>query len=198
MPDDPSFRDPTGTPLDIEARPRPGRGAPGGGAPGGALRIPVPGGGGVQPFILASPTVERPPSASDFNTFDTLAARTAANTPALFPAAQVTLPPGQVGVIRSFLLLANSLLVTSDIRWTLLFNNSPVVGWANLTINPRAAGSVEIAWTPEETYIPVPEAATIDWRVRVNDGGTYQVSVAMHGWFYPSSLDVAARAAWAR
>ncbi|MGE0347375.1 MAG: hypothetical protein AB7N73_15015 [Gemmatimonadales bacterium] len=176
-----------GPPIDILARPRPGR--VGGGFAGGGYQ-------GVPTFTVGSPLVERPPTARDFNLFGTLAARDSANTPALFPTATFTLPSGNVGVIRSISILANNLLVTSDVVWTLLFNEAPVFGWNRLTINPRAAGSVEVSWTPEETYIPVPENARIDFSVRVNDGGTYQVSVAVHGWMYATALHVAAEAAY--
>lgn len=140
--------------------------------------------------------MQRPPLARDFNLSDTLASRTAANTPALFPNAQFQIPAGRVGVIRSISILANSLLVTSDIRWALLFNESAEPGWDRLTINPRAAGSVEVSWTPEETFIPVPEGSLIDWRVTVLDAGTYQVSISAHGWHYPVELDLAAASSW--
>lgn len=169
-------------PLDIAARPHTAR------APGFAMWGGGEGGAGAV-ALLAPPTVWKPQGAIDFNRFGTLTARTSANTPALFtPDADFQVPPGNVGVIRSVSILANSLLVTSDIRWTLLFNATGAAGWTGLTINPRAAGSVEVSWTDGETYIVTPEGALIQWSVRVNDAGTYQVSVAYHGWFYPVSL----------
>lgn len=176
-------------PLDIEARPRPGRTARWAGGGGG-------GGYGAPAFVIGAPYVEKPPGARDFNLFSTLAARTSVNTPALFPTAQFQIPAGNVGVIRAVSLLVNNLLVTSDVRFDLLFNESAVVGWNNLTVNPRAAGSVEVSWTPEETFIMIPEGSVIDWRVRVIDAGTYQVSVGYHGWFYPVNLQLAADQAW--
>ncbi len=175
-------------PADIGSRPREGRGA-------GTRGLGIPGGGTPQ-FTVGLPTVHRPPNAVDFNLFGTLVGRTAANTPALFPTAQQIIPSGNVAVIRAVSILANGLLITSDIRWDLLYNESAVPGWVDLTINPRAAGSVEVSWTPEETFIPVTENATIDWRVRVIDAGTYQVSVGYHGWYYPLSLWEAAQRAW--
>jgi hypothetical protein len=177
-------------PLDIEARPRHGRG----------VDVSVRGfggGGGIGPaFVYGPPWSDRPPSATDFNLFGTLFARTNANTPTTFPTAQFQVPGGNVAVIRSLSILANNLLTTSVLRWDLLFNNAPAPGWSGLTINPRAAGSVEVSWTPEETFIPVPEGALIDWRFTVDptDGGTYQVSIAYHGWLYPLALHMAALA----
>ncbi|MGE0161061.1 MAG: hypothetical protein AB7T31_16820 [Gemmatimonadales bacterium] len=176
-------------PHDITYRPRPGRDVTFSGGGGGA-------GYGAPNFTVGAPTVERPPLAQDFNLFGTLASRTAANTPALFTGARFQIPAGRVGVIRSLSILANSLLVTSDVRWAVLFNANAEPGWNALTINPRAAGSVEVSWTPEETFIPVPEGATIDFRVTVLDAGTYQVSVAAHGWHYPVELEIAAAQSW--
>lgn len=175
-------------PADIEARPRTGRAA-------GRGALGIPGQGGYPLFTVELPWVTKPPQATDFNLADTLAGRTSANTPALFPGAQQVIPAGNVAVIRAVSVLANGLLVTSDIQWTLLFNDVPKSGWNPITINPRAAGSVEVSWTPEETYIISPEGATIDWRVLVVDAGTYQVSVQYHGWFYPLTLHQAALAA---
>lgn len=190
-------RPPGSVPLDIEHRMRGGKrvgysgggygdGEGGGGAGGGTL------------FRVALPSVEKPPGASDFNMFGTLAGQTTATTtpPALLASFQV--PPNSVAVIRSVSILANALLVTSDIEWQLRFNGVAVQGWDALTINPRAAGSVEVSWTPDETYIRVPEGALVEWFVRVLDGGTYQLSIGAHGWFYGSALDVLAQRAYAR
>ncbi len=151
------------------------------------------GGRGAPNYVVGPPTVERPPEAADFFLSDTLTGRTSANTPAVFPLATFQIPPNNVGVIRSISILANSLLVTSDIRWSLLFNDVPVTGWNSLTIAPRAAGSIESSFVPDETFIPIPEGSSISWSTLVVDAGTYQLSITYHGWFYP--LSVAQRAA---
>lgn len=151
-------------------------------------------------FSVQLPTDQRPPGATDFNMDGTLAGRTSVNTApglpgSIFPGA-FQVPQNNVAVIKSISLLVNGLLVTSNIRWRLRFNGGFVTGWSNLTINPRAAGSVELSFTPDETAIPVPEASLIDWVVQVLDAGTYQVSVQTHGWFYSTTLAAAAEAAW--
>lgn len=155
-----------------------------------------PGGYGPPPpppsYVVGLPTQDRPTAARDFQLFSTLTGLDLAAGPTPFPDT-VQLPGDQVGVIRSISILANSLLVTSDILYTLRFNQTPVAGWNRLTINPRAAGSVEVSWPPQETAIPVPAGAKIDVVARVLDGGTYQVSVALHGWWY--SIRLAAEAA---
>lgn len=188
-----------GMPLDVAHR---GQSGPGGRGPGGWM---VEGGGGgyanlASRWSVNLPTDSRPPTATDFQIDGTLGARTAVNTApglptAVFPGA-FQVPANNVAVIKSISLLANGLLVTSNIRWRLRYNAGLVAGWSNLTINPRAAGSVELSFTPEETAIPVPEGALVDFVVQVLDAGTYQVSVQAHGWWYSTSLDAAARAVW--
>lgn len=159
------------------------QGARVGGAGGGGA-----GGGG---YSVAPPYVERPTTAKDFFMSGTQTGRVIANTPSEFPGS-FTVPSNNVGVIRSVSILANSLLITSEILWTLRFNGTAVEGWNLLTITPRAAGSIEVSFTPQETFIPVPEGSRISWDVRVVDAGTYQVSVTTHGWFYPTSVRAAA------
>lgn len=176
----------------------PGRGGAGGNFSGGGVVPPSPpsgpGGVGGASVVISPPTVERPPEATDFNMDGTLTGRTAVNTPTIFPGPTATLrgafqvPSNNVAVIRSFALLANQLLVTSNIVWTLLYNEIAVPGWDRLTINPRAASSVELTWGPFETYIPVPEGALIQWSVQVFDVATYQLSVQAHGWYYPTRI----------
>lgn len=182
---------PTPIPLDVELRQRPGRGA---GASGGPLGS-GPGGRGIPNYVVGPPTVQRPPDATDFFTSPTLTGRTLANSPSLFGGV-IQIPRNNVAVIRSISILANGLVITSDLVWTLQFNQVAVTGWNRLTINPRAAGSIEVSFVPEETFIPVPEGAVISWLFRVLDGATYQVSVNTHGWFYPVTLAVTAQKAY--
>jgi len=185
-----------GMPLDVAFRGQSGARARG---PGGWV---VQGGESGLPrvqFTVDLPTVSRPPSATDFNMFGTLAGRTAVNTTpnnpgAIFPGA-FQIPANNVGAIKSISILANNLLVTSNVLWRLRFNGAYVQGWNALTINPRAAGSVEVSWTPEETAIPVPESAVIDMVTQVLDLGTYQLSFSIHGWFFSTGLAAVAQAA---
>lgn len=182
-----------GIPEDVANRMRGGK-AQGYGGGGYEIRVPGQPGGPRVAFNVGLPSVEKPAGSSDFNIFGTLAGRTAANTPAQL--ASFAIPANTVAVIRSISILANGLLVTSNILWALKFNDSAVSGWNTLTINPRAAGSVEVSWTPEETFIRVPEGTTISFDATVLDGGTYQVSVSAHGWFYSTALDAIAASAY--
>lgn len=171
-------------PADVTHRLRGGAAA---GYAAGGYEVSVPGQGAPRAaFVVNLPTVDKPPTATDFNTFGTAAGLTALNTPAELAAFQV--PANSVGVIRSISILANALLTTSDIIWTLRFNGVAVSGWDALTINPRAASSVEVSWVPEETFILVPEGSRISFEATVRDGGTYQLSVGFHGWFFSTAL----------
>ena len=189
----------TNVPLDVEHR---GSGAPAqgprgpGGWPSGEFSVSGSlGGQGAAQFSVSAPWVERPSSATDFQLQSTLVARTSANTPAIFPEL-VQIPQGNVAVIRSVALLANNLLVTSDLRWTIRTDGVPMIGWNRITIPPRAAGSVEVSYGPDETYAHVAEGRLIDVQFEVIDPGSYQVSVSLHGWFYSAALYYAARAAY--
>lgn len=184
--------DGTGLPIDIPARPRSGR--PRGAGAVTALGIPAQ--GLDVELSVELPTYQRPMTGTDFQLFNSRAGNTAANTPFTF-VNTFQLPSGSRGAIKSISILANALLLTSDIRWALLFNDVPVPGWNNLTINPRAAGSVEISWGPDECAIPIPEGATVGMRVRVLDGGTYQLGAQCGGWFYNSRIaEIAESAGW--
>lgn len=183
-----------GIPQDIADRMR---GSTKKGYAGGGYDVRLtPGDAGYVPaqFRVALPIVEKPPGASDFNIAGTLAARNIANSPSTLATFQI--PANSVAAIRAISILANALLVTSDIRWILRFNGVAVTGWNALTINPRAAGSVEVSWTPEETFIRVPEGSLVSWDVNVVDAGTYQLSVQFHGWFYSVALDGVAQQAY--
>lgn len=186
---------PEGVPLDVANRLRPGarRGYSAGGY---SIRIPGQATGPAIEFSVGLPVQVKPPSGVDFNMDGTQAGITSASGIVTLDTFQV--PPGNVGVVRSFSLLANGLLTTSDIRWALLFDGVPVPGWNSLTINPRSGGSVEVSYTPDETYIRTPEGSLLAWTVQVLDGGTYQVSVSAHGWFYPAQLATLESAAYPR
>ena len=175
-------------PVDIRNRLRAAPGGGRGGGPGGR-------GGGLN-YVVGPPTVERPPLAIDFNQQGTLTARTSGNTPAQFVDADFQVPPNNVAVLRSISILENALLIDSDIIWTLRFNARNVPGWDALTMSARAAGSLEVSWPPEETFIAVPEGVQIAFTTTVRDGGTYQLSVQFHGWFYPASVQPAADLAY--
>lgn len=182
----PGYQRPTKIPDDIASRKR-GYAAQGRGSGGYRTAVSIQGGGAsAQAFAVAPPYVTKPPNGVDFQDFGTVAGVTSASGAVLLASFQV--PSNDVAVIRTVSILANGLLTTSDIVWSFRFDGNTVTGWDALTINPRAAGSVEVTWSPEETYIHVPEGALVELVARVNDGGTYQLSGSFHGWHYGVAL----------
>lgn len=108
--------------------------------------------------------------------------------PANAEVAVFTLPVNTVGILRELLLNVNNMFVTTNVRWTLLFNQGPVFGYTNLTIFPRSAASVSSSFIAESTFIDVPDRCRISVRINVVDGGTYQLGVTFRGWFWSKSV----------
>lgn len=154
---------------------------PGGGAPG---RPPAP----SRQITVPVPWLVRPPNAREINIGASGVGFTAANTPAVIVGSQFTTPPDNAGVLRSVVFSVNTLLVTSAITFSITFNGSPVEGWVNVPIFPRAAGSFSEAYGPDETFIFIPEQTGIEVSINVTDAGTYQAGCSYHGWSYPKRL----------
>lgn len=189
------MENPRGAPLDVRHRLRT-RGGWRGEEPMGGASMPARRPPDVNVQILP-PSIYKPPRGTDFILNGNAAALTAANTPqelgGSFP---FTLPSGSVGVVRSLVLQVNQLLATSDLRWRLKINSSPVSGWNDLTVFPRAAASFSLAYGPEETFIEVPEAARLSLEVEVLDAGTYTMGASLHGWYYNQAYEETFAQAW--
>jgi hypothetical protein len=133
------------------------------------------------------PSFAPPPGAQDFQ-------RTGRSTVAgpstttILGNTTFTIPRGSVGYIRSLTWDANALSVTSDISFTVLFNQAPVPGWQDLRLFPRAASSASLAYSPDETYIWVPDGQTISLQVTVTDGASYLIGGQYHGWYFSKSI----------
>jgi hypothetical protein len=134
--------------------------------------------------------------ARDINRFGVITGATTGNTPAQLPGSPFILPQGMVGVIRSIILDVNNLLPSSDLVWSLRFNQSPVQGWDALSIFPRNVAAAQLAYTAEETAIPIPEGVEVDFLFTVNDGGTYTAGATWHGWMYPADVAERFEGAW--
>lgn len=164
---------------------------------GSGRMSPSPGPGGQpmpspQPQGVAVPLPWdiRPPGAREINRDTNATGINAGTSPFVLPGATFTLPDDHVGIIRSVVLSVNNMVVTSQLSWGFFQNRSAVEGWSNLTIFPRAAGSVSVAYGPSETFIFLPEQTTLTVRVTVAaaDALTYQAGVSFHGWSYPKAL----------
>ena len=177
-------------PSDIAARGRLWQGSPTGRAMPGTSLVPFPGAAtapGAPPAEIP-PYLIRPPSANDITVNASAPGFNAANTPAVIPGSVFQLPADNVGILRSVVLSINTLLATSAVLWRFRFDGTPVQGWSQLTIFPRAVATISVAYGPDETFIFVPTAALIDVEFIVADANTYQAGVTYHGWYYDRAL----------
>ena len=184
-------------PIDIRKR---GRGGPGGGrgfraygAPAGeaAGPAPMPGAG----LNISSPYEVRPPQGTDFLTRG-YQAGVAAGAAVVLPGSQYQIPDGEVGVIRSISLVINNLLLTSNIIFRIRADGSPLSGWGALQPIPGAVAYWATVYGPEETFIRLPDRATVDVEVQVFDAAVYDLGAALKGWHFSKGLADAADRAW--
>lgn len=161
---------------------------------GGGLEFPTPAGGSISTAAMSRtippPHWIRPPQASEVNIDTSGTGFNNATTPVVLAGSAFQIPADNVGVIRSVVLSVNNLTTTSQLVWRLRFNGVGVQGWNNLTIFPRLAASISVAYGPDETFIPIPDGVLIDVELVVlpADGNTYQAGVSYHGWYYGKEL----------
>lgn len=178
------------TPLDMPGKGagKKGRGGfvPSGPWAGGASSAPEP--APSQDISIAPPWEVRPAMAREINVDASGTGFVSGTT--LIPGSPFTVPAQNLGIIRSVVLSLNNMLTTSAISWTLRSNGSAIEGWNQITIFPRNAGSVSVAYGPDETYIYLEEGVTVDAQVTVGaaDPNAYQAGVTLHGWTYPKRL----------
>lgn len=188
---DPAVRVPT----DIRERGRQGQGTPrafpGAGPPPRPQKIAL--GETARTRQVPPPYVVRPPQAREVNVEANATGYNNLNTPQVIAGSTFAIPTDNVGIIRSVVLSVNNLLTTSALVWRLRFDGVPVQGWNALTVFPRNAGSVSVAYGPDETFVFVPDGITIDVEILVGaaDPNTYQAGVAYHGWYYDKKLAAA-------
>ncbi len=137
---------------------------------------PTPGAPNLAVFPWA---IEPPPDALDFNADATVAP--GAGPVTVVPAGLlVVLQRGYVGVVKDVSFVVNNMLATTNVRFSLRVNGSPVQGWDSVTVLPRIAASVANGW--DRRVIRIPDGARIDWAITVADAGVYQIGVQYHGW----------------
>lgn len=107
-------------------------------------------------------------------------AGTLLNLPA--PGSVLQLPPRHVGVIRTVAININDLTAADDLSFSLRINGTPVAGFGNLRVFPRAATSIERAW---DTRILIPDGGTVDITFTNGNGGLHLVGATYTGWFWP-------------
>lgn len=97
----------------------------------------------------------------------------------------VALPAGSVGIITGFGFQITNMLTTTNVKWSILFNGSPVPGYNNLTIFPRSAPFVGNFL---DLPVRIPAGVTVTVQYANLDGGTYVVGATVSGWFWPEAL----------
>lgn len=144
---------------------------------------------GVDPgpdTVQLDPYLYPPPNSTPFNL--------AANQ-AIVGVNQITTPAGLVlpipqncyGVINSVDLLLDSILITSNVLWTLRLNKIPIPGFAPITILGRnGAASVAKSWGPQLRLV-VPLGAEISVQIQNVDGAPYTAGTQLQGWFWPQT-----------
>jgi hypothetical protein len=135
-----------------------------------------------------SPELYPIPDAQEFNPAGSIA--TAAVESKAIPiapqygpdASAITLPGGNIGIIRSFSISITNMLTTTNVTFTLLVNGGPVGGYGGISITPRVSPYVNI---PFDCFIRLPNAAKVTASFNNIDGGNYVVGVTFGGWFWP-------------
>lgn len=101
--------------------------------------------------------------------------------------APFTVPPNCYGVISSIDLLLDSILISSNVKWTFLINGNPIPGYAPLTILGRnGAASVSKSW-PGPLRLLIPLGGTVSVMIQDVDGAPYTAGTSYYGWFFPQN-----------
>lgn len=128
-----------------------------------------------------------PWNATDFFIQGT-AAGLASPSPLTQVGADVQLPGQSVGVIRDIQLGISAMTTATAVVFSIFINGAPALGgWGSLTIAPRAAGYVSASYLPESTRVLVPAGSLVQCFVQLNAGGPSDVSMSLHGWFWPEN-----------
>jgi len=95
------------------------------------------------------------------------------------------IPDSNYGVISSIDLLLDSILITSNVLWTIFVNGMPVPGFAPLTILGRnGAASVSKSW-PGPLRIVIPLGGQVSVQIVDVDGAPYTAGTQLYGWQLP-------------
>lgn len=141
-------------------------------------------------------SVNKPPGALDFIQYGTNTGASAAAPTLIAAGLSYEVPNGQTAFVRSLTLQCLNVAPTSDVYFSLFVAGAAVVGWNELYVLPGTIPVWSESWGPEETTIQVTGPKTIELRVAVNDGGSYQVSGQYHGWMVDTPIAQADAAGW--
>lgn len=155
---------------------------------GGGSRIPLPPGtsapAGGGPFVPSKVVIPpwhdvRPPGARDFQGFGAV---NVVGPAVLVTGASFQVPVGRVPVIRSLTFDVNNLAPTDTLAFRLLQDGSAVEGFAPISVFPRNASTISLAYGPDETYLILNEGALITITAELAAGGPLDVGASFHGW----------------
>lgn len=157
-----------------------------GGVPGKPGEL---GGKGQRVQTMLAPHIFPPYNASFFRAADSASfagAVTAQKFTGTLGQGKITIPQGNVGVVRELTFYVAALLVSSQISFDVLVNDSPVEGYSNLFMPQIAAAA--FSFSPDVVFIPVKEGNTIQVRATVGDAVTYTLSYELRGWSFSKEI----------
>lgn len=97
---------------------------------------------------------------------------------------QITLTTGSVGVIDTIDMLADGIVISTQILFTILINGAPVPGFNNLSILGRnGAQSVGKSMGPF-LRCQIPIGGTLQMQFTDVDGGAITMGAQLRGWYW--------------
>lgn len=152
-------------------------------------------GGGLPRFVpIYPPEIYPIPDAREFNVSGTASTSAIQSNVSITLSPQVgdtagivTLPRGNIGVLRSYQITIANMVATTNVTWSLFINNAPVAGYGGISIIPRAAPFVSNTF---DLFVRVQEGSQISVVFSNNDGGVYTVGASFGGWYWPTSSGI--------
>jgi hypothetical protein len=137
-------------------------------------------------LILPLPEDSPIPDAHEFNVEGAVATAAVTANPVAITGCSYTVPAGSLGVVRNVSVYINNMLATTDVRWFVYIDGSPVAGYAPITVFSRVAAFVGTSF---DAKIRITGPATVSISFMNVDGGAYSVGAALGGWDWPQASD---------
>lgn len=100
--------------------------------------------------------------------------------------AKITIPQGNMGVVRELTFYVNGLLTTSVISFAVLVNGNPQEGYTKILM-PQSAQAFFV-FSPDNVFIPAIEQGTIEVQATVTDAVAYALGFELRGWSYSKEI----------
>lgn len=98
----------------------------------------------------------------------------------------VAILSGYFAVVNSFTIYVQNMLASTNVTFSLLYNGSPIQGYAGLTIFPGASPRIANTF---DAPIFLTGAGALTVSFTNGDGGTYLLGAAISGWQWPIASD---------